>query len=1360
MDKPGSPRMDRTLRDELRKAVQRVRETLTSDLTEVLQQSYGLTRSGKYEDPSRIPELAADAQALATRELLEHVLQPPQGRRRAEHFDAMVRALAFTHLNRLVAFKLMEHPTRKLIKEAVGRGPKSRGFMFYLAKHPEDEQLTKTGQQEKAYQHFLDALCTELHTQIGVLFDPADLASRVQPRWLALEKVLKEINAESLEKVWEAEEALGWVYQYYTPKELKDKARKESQTPRNSYELAFRNQFYTPEYVVRFLGDNTLGRLWLAMLPTSTLRERCTYLALAPDERPAPRPKKDPREIRVLDPACGSGHFLLYAFELLEVIYLEAYDDAELGPPLREQYGERDEYELRVPALILEHSLYGIDIDRRATQIASLVLFLKARARSKDVPIEKGNVVCAEPMPGDRELFDAFKARKLGQPGGALPRILDGIWEHLQLADEVGSLLRAELEIGRLIESERRRWQQVWEGQGKHQHFPLFPGLGPEGQQQFSDVTSASFWDMAESSATRLLREYAEESSGAEEARRRLFARDGVEGLRFLDVLRQRFDVALMNPPFGGMTPRSKPVIEAAYPSSKADLFACFVERCAELVPSGYVGCISTEAGFFRKTLESWRKDVLLARTNTEILLHLGDNVLDTAKVRVAAYALSLPMDERSAPARFVRILGRERRLGRLRDAMASIRSGSVSSSVYDASQKEFEKLPYAAFGYWCSPAIRDAFVAQPSLDPNNAAVRQGLATAGDFRFLRLRWEAQPDYVGPSRTWVPFAKGGDYSPYHDDVHLIVKAENDFAELRAFEPAVIRNPDSYFKPGLTYPRRTNKRFAPRTLPAGCAFADKGPAILTSSDSTTWRLALLGALNSCTASYLISLGLGMSESKDISNSYEVGLVQKLPVPKTLPDDTALAASAKEALDARRQLDTVCDETAALYVSPFLTVPPASLEQLSAERIAWFKKQADRFAAAQADVECCVAEHYGFGMVEQAEITSHVGEPVTLDIPDPASVPVQVAADVVAWAVGVVFGRFDVRLGTGERAHPELPDPFAALPARSPGMLPADGPPAGYPLIIDADGILVDDAGNASDDIVQRVRDVLRVVWKEHAGAIETAACRLLGCRDLRAYFGKGGKAGFWETHVGRYSKSKRRAPIYWLLQSPRKTYSVWLYYPALERDSLYKLLGTRYLEGRLQRTRNAIEELRPGGKKKDGLTKKDERRLENLDAELTDLEEFDARIRAVVGLMDDRGETAGYVPDMDDGVVLNAAPLHALIPWPFKRKQDGKSCSELEIIWGQLSRGELDWARVARRYWPDRVHRAGQEDRSIALAHAQGPQQAVATNERHCQKCGSAAEPLVEVMLADRRELRCEDCRAGATRELSEAEGATS
>lgn len=1293
------------LRAALRSVVQKAREVLTDDLREVFEAQFGIHRDGRFETIAQLPALLGDPGLRETRELLEKVL-PAQPRKAAERdafgaaFDAVIRSIAFTHLNRFFAFKMMEHPSRKLIRETVGPNWATKGLAYdYLSTRPDEERRWTAGERDEVYRRFLLFRCEELHREIGVLFDPDDLASRVFPRPPALKAALELINGSPLEGVWTDEETLGWVYQYYTPKELKDEARKKSPNPRDANEMAFRNQFYTPDYVVRFLTDNTLGRLWAEMLSGTSLRERCTYLLVRPGEQLPTRAKKDPRRIRVLDPASGSGHFLLYAFELLEVIYAEAFDDPELGPALAREFTDRDSFLAQVPKLIIENNLHGFDIDRRAVQIASLVLFLKAKGRNKALAIEKSHLVCAEPMPNAKALLDDFKEKKLGGTEGTLARILDGVIDRMGLAGEAGSLLKIEADIDQLVRDEREKWREHLR-LGPEQ-VPLLPGIAPEGRQsRFDDVSNEQFWEQAESRIIELLREFVGEAGGAERAQRRMFARDGAEGLRLVDALRRRYDVVLMNPPFGTATDRAQNYVDERYPASRQDVAACFIERAVQIAPHGYVGAITTEALFFRRTLEDFRKRVLLKTAELEAMAHLGGHVLDGATVRTAAYVLAAD-PSRGRRSQFVRLLGKEDKPARLIAAAHELRAGLSPRYTFLVAQAEFEKLPYAVFGYWCSPKFRSIFGSIPSLEAGAGSVRQGLATADDFRFVRLKWETR----SPTRPgWVPFAKGGDYSPFLDDIHLMLKWESGGIEQFAWGKGRPQNIGYFGRPGLTFPLRTNKRFAPRVLSAGAAFGHKGPSIFVEGDDQGELAALLAVLNSRAASYLLSLALGTTEAEGGAgaNSYEVGLVQRLPVPSNALKDATLRVACLNAITARRAADTL-NETTSSFRCPFISPPAESVAALAGAVAAALDSARHGYVQAQRNIDQAVNRHYSLGPSEVLELDEQVGSVHELAPIEIGDLTLLTAERIISWCVGVVFGRFDVRVGTGQRQAPAATEHWAKGTARSPGMLPEGGVPPEYPIKVDEDGILVDDDGHA-DDITTRVRAVLAAVWKDRAQTLEKELCDALGARSLRDYLTRPGAKGFWVHHFATYSKSKRRAPLYWLLRSMGGRYSVWLYSQRVDKDTLYKVLGSSYLGGKLARVRNEIERLRPGGHKKDGLTRAEEKVLERLDDELTELEGLRQAVERVTSRTDEQGRPTPYDPDLDDGVILAAAPLHQMIPWPKKKKVGDRQMTELEAAWHALESGKYDWSSVARRYWPDRVEERSRADLSIAIAHS--------------------------------------------------------
>jgi len=603
---------------------------------------YGIHVDGTIEPLAEMTNL--DAVGCADRKAIEAAIRHEEmvGASREEAVERFIRETAFTTLNRLAALKLMEHPSRGIIPQTIGAKAQSKGFQQVSLVSPE----AMRGQPDGGYRLYLEIMLDDLSYGLGVLFDRTLPTSIIFPTVTTLDDVLDLLNDPELTAAWGEDETIGWVYQYFTPGELREQVRKESSAPRNSYELAFRNQFYTPRYVVAFLAENTLGRMWWEMRGGDTmLVDQCQYLITHTDSNVA-QAKRDPRTWRILDPACGSGHFLLYCFDLLQIIYEEAYDDPDLGPGLQAEYPDLESYQRDIPRLIVEHNLHGIDIDPRAAQIAWLALWLRAQRaylelglkKAADRPrIERSNIVCAEPMPGEYDLLGDF-CRDL-KPS-ILEKLLREIWEKMELAGEAGSLLKIEQEIRGTITSAKQLLESLPEGV----QLTLF---GPQPAQQLKlqldrrELDDSDFWDQAEERVLAALRDYARHTRENNRVTRRLFVEDAIQGMAFIDLFQRPFDVVLMNPPFGAASVGSKEYITKAYPRTKNDLYAAFVERGLEILqPSGYLGAITSRTGFFLTSFQKWREEILLKEAHLIALADLGYGVLDTAMVETAAYTL------------------------------------------------------------------------------------------------------------------------------------------------------------------------------------------------------------------------------------------------------------------------------------------------------------------------------------------------------------------------------------------------------------------------------------------------------------------------------------------------------------------------------------------------------------------------------------------------------------------------------------------------------------------------------------------------------------------------------------------------
>lgn len=229
----------------------------------------------------------------------------------------------------------------------------------------------------------------------------------------------------------------------------------------------------------------------------------------------------------------------------------------------------------------------------------------------------------------------------------------------------------------------------------------------------------------------------------------------------------------------------------------------------------------------------------------------------------------------------------------------------------------------------------------------------------------------------------------------------------------------------------------------------------------------------------------------------------------------------------------------------------------------------------------------------------------------------------------------------------------------------LYPATIPDEEYPIRVTWDGILVDDPDHP-DDIVTRSHDVLELLFPGRGEAVEQETCQVLGVKTLREYFRKPGTGGFWMDHVKRYSKSRRKAPIYWLLQSSRKNFALWLYYHRLDKDLLFKAL-TQYVEPKIRLEEEHLKTLRAqrgtfgtGGRQAKELDQAMERQ-EDL---LIELEDFRDKLRRAADL--------GLEPDLNDGVVLNIAPLWELVPW-----------NEAKKYWQELLEGKYEWSSIGKQ-----------------------------------------------------------------------------
>ena len=596
-----------------------------------------------------------------------------------------------------------------------------------------------------------------------------------------------------------------------------------------------------------------------------------------------------------------------------------------------------------------------------------------------------------------------------------------------------------------------------------------------------------------------------------------------------------------------------------------------------------------------------------------------------------------------------------------------------------------FSQVPRSPFAYWVSDALRRRFRALPPFGNEERFAYSGTSTGNDERFTRQWWEISPT----ASRWRNYTKGGRRSPYYADVSTVIDWSADGLPIELSYAGGRVRKVHFFREGISWPLR-GVRFSAHAVPFGCVFGTAGKVALANRNELPWLLALM---NSRPFDRFIAFFAG----KVGGVQYEVGLIQSVPVPSQGSDVMAsLTDLARRAWSLKRGLDT-CIETSHAFVLPALVQTGG--KTLAERTGAWVARVRDsdaEFARLQEDIdEHCFAV-YGIDGAERQQIERGLGadhgvagEDENDDGDDP---PEEVdagpmVASLLSWTVGVAMGRFDVRLATGTRAVPGAPEPFDPLPACSPGMLtgvddrPASEPPTGYALAFPADGILVDDLGHERD-LAAATRLVFDQLFDDSAGRWQEAA-ELIDPRgrDLRAWFAR----SYFEFHLKCYSKSPRKAPIYWQLATPSASYAVWLYIQRLTGDTFFKVLNDHVTPKVLHEERKLTSIIQDAGP----------------NPSISQRKEIDAQERFVAELHVFREEVTRVAPlwnpNLNDGVIINFAPLWRLVPHHRAWQRECKG------TWDKLRKGAYDWAHVAMHLWPERVVPKCAEDRSLAIAH---------------------------------------------------------
>lgn len=1254
------------------------RKLLEREADEQLQGIYGWLPDGTFTAANRMPAVAQLPEAGETRARLERFTddEATAGLDAKAARKKLLRETAFTWLNRLVAFRLLEE--RKLIKQTISRLTDSNAFKFWLVEDANAAAYVEyqkgdlprnamgEGPSQTAYRQFLLAQCASLAAEVSILFDPTNLPSRLCPRPGVLKELLESINAPALADAWKPgnEETLGWLYQAFNAQELQAAftAARESKKKFEAADIPAVTQLFTIRWVVRFLVENTLGRLWVEMHPDSRLATQLGYLVPVTGRQRALKPVRD---ISFLDPCCGSMHFGLVAFDIFVEMYREELAHAgEPGWPEKASVASEDE----IPGSIVAHNLFGIDLDLRAVQLSALAIFQRARSLNPKCAFTDENFACAnvEAITAGR-LEELINATNFGNR--AEERILRALAAKVADSPNLGSLLRLERDLTGLVDAERKKLVS------SSQPELLLAGLTDDLFTSSRDL-DAFFDQLAESIATRLdafARDAGSKSSHT--------AGEAAKGLRFLRLVQRRYDVVATNPPYLSgrkMNKRLATLLAEQYQAGKQDLYGAFILRCQELLtPQGLLGMLTMHSYMFISSYEDMR-NLLRSEVAVETMGHYGGGLFavgNPGTLQTAAFVLRKESDKKAREAnrgvyfRLVRERDAEGKRKAFESALFVHRQGKPHPHAFGCQQADFDAIPSKPWVYWFSPKIRGLFSEHPVLRAA-APPKVGLQTGENFRFLRRWWEVGTHYISSTstscesskktgRTWFPYMKGGAPIPWFGNQEHVVNWEDNGAQIAACIPkSVIRNPDYYFRKGVTWSLIASRGFAARLSPGGFVFDVAG---MTCFPSEKLAMQTLAVMNSTIAKYILA---GLNPTIN----YQVGDIERLPLPKQRNEqiESNVAKAVELARSRGRAVETTRD-----FVQPH---PSLSVIEQDEKELACIESEVDAevsglYGLDDADIASIRKELAG-APTEKTETengNSDDGEGTGDEEDEGGSANWSEETLALAWisyALGAVLGRYAIGepdgLGRGD------------FDAKTVATIRA---------LIDPDGVMVAEKDHPQDIVHRTVQclEAMRGCAAAHA-LIRTAAGEDSGDPEdllhgwLNRFTGQPA-ASFWKYHHQLY----RKRPIYWPLQSPRKKYTVWVFHERFDKNTLFTVRNLA--EQRLRLLEREITDKRLAGGNNRRLAKEVDQLLDVAD----DLREFSKLVKEIT----DRG----YTPHLDDGVLLNAAPLHPLLPsWP-----------ETKAAWAELEAKNYEWAQQAMEYWPDRVKAACQTNKSFAIAH---------------------------------------------------------
>ena len=744
-------------------------------------------------------------------------------------YEHVIEEVAYTWFNRFIALRYMEvnNYLPQRIRVFTNDNNEFKPDLLTDAIHVELDGLDKQkvfdyieeNKQEELYKYLLLTLCNDMNQYLPNMFTSIkDYKTLLFPDNLLKEdSVLAKLITDIDEDSWTDQvQIIGWLYQYYNS-ELKDTVMKKKNYTKDDIPAA--TQLFTPDWIVRYMTENSLGRLWLDGHPDFDHSEWKYYLEEAKQEPEVieqlnkikeEHAKLKPEDIKVIDPCMGSGHILVYAFDVLMDIYRDA------------GYSDRDAVKS-----ILENNLYGLEIDERAYHLAYFALMMKARSYNRRILNKdtKFNLVeIREPITSLKPEFEQYLDNYTN-----LAHYLVNVFQD---AKEFGSILNLDCTVEQLENLKSHLDELKEEAINK-------------------DLVAQS------------------EISGLNDLLKPL--------IQQAKLLVQKYDVVITNPPYMPPSPKQKSYVQKNYPDSKSDLFAVFIEKCHDLTKkNAYQAMITMHSWMFLSSFEKLRNKLLINNTIIN-MAHLGARAFEDIGgevVQTTAFAFD-NANIKNYQSNFKRLIDYNSQDVKEEEYLKD-------ENLYTSSATNFSKILGSPIAYWVSSKLLSAFQVGRPLSPV-AIPCTGLQTGDNGRFLRLWYEvcnqnisfdctSTEDSLARATRWFPYNKGGSFRKWYGNYNYIIDWENNGFSIKHHSGSVIRNPKYYFQDGLTWSSLSSGLIGFRYTLNGFLFDSKGPMVF--SEKKTDLFFIFGLLNSNVAMKFLEI---LAPTLDFNQ----GPISKIPV-----------------------------------------------------------------------------------------------------------------------------------------------------------------------------------------------------------------------------------------------------------------------------------------------------------------------------------------------------------------------------------------------------------------------------------------------------------------------------------------------